>query len=246
MKRQLSERGRRGHLRCVDCPRTTIAMNAPPQPELVYHLPSSGSGQAVDADYFGRVLQDASLTGGAVTLRNGDALVARMQAINAVAPAMIERDARDLLSLVMDQLGMFLFPCPLYSSPLRMVLDPRSTVLVSSFEVGGMRLWSTHAPTYVMAHADTASALHCRAQSLPRLRAARCAEAQNRRHAQPLSEPPGHVCTRRGRLSPPLLVAAQRAAHGRGVHQGWLASLVDARTGLTVFSGRKTFSTRSM
>lgn len=39
-----------------------------------------------------------------------------------------------LLTRIMDTLGLFLFPCPVYASPLRMLLDSQSAPLVSSYE----------------------------------------------------------------------------------------------------------------
>lgn len=108
-----------------------VPVNASP---LVYRLPAPGT-QAVDAEYFQRVLHDGNLAGGPVTLVNGDALLSKMEQLKATSAKVIERDTRALLERVMDHLGMFLFPCPIYSSPLRMALEPRSTILVSSYEV---------------------------------------------------------------------------------------------------------------
>lgn len=47
----------------------------------------------------------------------------------------LERETKDLLERIMDSSGLFLFPCPMYSSPMRLLLYPsNSSVLTSSYD----------------------------------------------------------------------------------------------------------------
>lgn len=103
---------------------------------MEYHLADASAAVPVDAAYYSRVLGDESLPGGeAVKLIGGREIIDAMNSLQSNQPeALLVKETQSLLATVMDSLGLFLFPCPMYSSPLRILLDPTSTVLSSSHQ----------------------------------------------------------------------------------------------------------------
>lgn len=100
---------------------------------LIYEVPKNG----IDSLYYNRILSDKSIGAsiGLVSIKNAEDLIARMRSLKSGKQKVIERETKDLLERIMDSSGLFLFPCPMYSSPIALVLDPTSPVLNSSYHL---------------------------------------------------------------------------------------------------------------